>query len=173
METIKEDNGRSTTAFDDDEDDIEEQGPLIPLYKLKHGVERCSHGIEYAEKMGIDKSIIQRAKAFKSAIENKTPIQRLWSPDEIKKMEIYEKMLQVVHQIHDFYTTEYVVDPEQMPANRDLDVVDNTNCDESSSNDGDNETSKHRNSLERKGEALISTAQDLYEQLLQIELSSP
>lgn len=171
METIKEDNGRST-AFDD-EDDIEEQGPLIPLYKLKHGVERCSHGIEYAEKMGIDKSIIQRAKAFKSAIENKTPIQRLWSSEEIKKMEIYEKMLQVVHQIHDFYTTEYVVDPEQMPANRDLDVVDNTNCDESSSNDGDNETSKHRNSLERKGEALISTAQDLYEQLLQIELSSP
>lgn len=61
METIKED------------DDME-SNKIIPLYKLKFGVETDSEGIACAANMGVDPEVIQRAKYIKGNILQRTKV---------------------------------------------------------------------------------------------------
>lgn len=79
METLKEvmvgeDDWEGVIA--PDKDTITDVGQLIPLYKLKYGMESDSEGINCALTMGISKEVIKRAQNIKRHIQEKAPIER-------------------------------------------------------------------------------------------------
>ena len=85
METLKE---VMITSNGDDADDGEgpppdktqmittDTGQLIPLYKLKYGIEEDSEGIHCAQLMGIPQQVITRALMIKHQIQHKAAIHR-------------------------------------------------------------------------------------------------
>jgi DNA mismatch repair protein MSH5 len=107
METIKEIPGetRSNSAslsFDEDE-----AGRVIPLYRLKYGIEENSEGIGIAAAMGIPLTIVQRAKEVSTALKENKPVVILEKQDILYKLRDKEKALTALfHSVKDWTSSD-------------------------------------------------------------------
>ena len=85
MDTIKETNANIPS------DSLFQENKVIPLYKLKYGIDKEAFGIECAEAMGVLPSVIQRAREIKFCFSAHTPIQQYASWENQNPFDIFNE----------------------------------------------------------------------------------
>lgn len=85
METFREEIKHSKVDDNEDDDEIDNI-QLVPLYKLKFGLENSSEGIACAERMGVEMEVIKRAKLIKEIINT----QHKLPPNTMNRRETFQ-----------------------------------------------------------------------------------
>jgi DNA mismatch repair protein MSH5 len=83
METIAE---AANTIEGEDASSVDDNTKFIPLYKLKYGINKSSHGFSCAKNNGVPDAVLKRAQEIKTSILNKRPLQPLALTDTLSNL---------------------------------------------------------------------------------------
>jgi DNA mismatch repair protein MSH5 len=83
METIAE---AANPAEGEDASPVDDNTKFIPLYKLKYGINKSSHGFSCAKNNGVPGAVLKRAQEIKTSILNKRPLQPVALTDNLSNL---------------------------------------------------------------------------------------